>query len=87
LNSIGRSSNAHGLAGLLGMLAFVVAGGSNLIIVSRPRRSGSDGLDWCRFCWSAGACSPSSSAVCCLRWRRRVFAARRENLALLLSDK
>jgi hypothetical protein len=33
LNSIGRASNAHGLAGLLGMLSFVVAGGSTLLIV------------------------------------------------------
>ena len=86
LNSIGRSSNAHGLAGLLGMLAFVVAGGSNLIIVlaatkwlERPGLVPILLLGWCAIAFFI---SRVLFAVA-----RRIFASRRENLALLLSDK
>ena len=38
LNSIGRGSNAHGLAGLLGMLAFLAAGAPCLLIVMTASR-------------------------------------------------
>ncbi len=85
LNSIGRSSNAHGLAALLGMLSFVAAGASNLAIVFVANWLGRPGLmpillvGWCviAFCISR----------LLFAMARRVFAARRENLALLLSDK
>jgi hypothetical protein len=86
MNSIGRASNAHGLAGLLGMLAFVVAGGSNLLVVvvatvwlKRPALVPVLLLAWCviAFIISRGLFAAA----------RRIFAARRENLALLLSDK
>jgi hypothetical protein len=38
MNSIGRGSNAHGLSGLLGLLAFVAAGAPSLIIVLASAR-------------------------------------------------
>jgi hypothetical protein len=85
LNSIGRSSNAHGLAGLLGMLSFVVAGASNLVIVFAANWLGRPGLvpillvTWCVIAFFI---SRLLFAIA-----RRIFAARRENLALLLSDK
>jgi hypothetical protein len=86
LNSIGRASNAHGLAGLLGMLSFVVAGGSNILIVlaatallKKPSLIPVLLASWCVV---AFIISRLLFAVA-----RRVFAARRENLALLLSDR
>jgi len=86
LNSIGRAGNAHGLAGLLGMLSFVVAGGSNVLIILAA-------TTWLK--------RPSLVPVLLIAWcviafiisrllfviARRTFAARRENLALLLSDR
>jgi hypothetical protein len=86
LNSIGRSSNAHGLAGLLGMLSFVAAGASNLLIVlaatkwlERPGLVPVLLLAWCVI---AFIISRLLFAIA-----RRIFTARRENLALLLSDR
>jgi hypothetical protein len=86
LNSIGRGSNAHGLAGLLGMLSFVVAGGSNLLIVlaatmwlKRPGLVPVLLLAWCAIAFII------SRLLFVIA--RRIFAVRRENLALLLSDR
>ena len=85
LNSIGRSSNAHGLAGLLGMLSFVAAGASNLAIVFVANWLGRPGLvpillvGWCVIAFFISRLLFAMA--------RRVFAARRENLALLLSDR
>lgn len=82
LNSIGRQSNAHGLAGFLGIVAFVAAGiatvgiaaAASYWLASPVARVGAL-LMWC-----------AVSAVIC-RWlfspARRIFAARRENLAML----
>jgi hypothetical protein len=86
LNSIGRGSNAHGLAGLLGMLAFVVAGGSNVLIVLAAtmwlKRPGLVPLLLFVWCVIAFIGSRALFSVA-----QRIFAARRENLALLLSDR
>ena len=86
MNSIGRASNAHGLAGLLGMLAFVAAGASNILIVfvatSLLKRPGLIPALLAIWCVVAFAITRVLFAVA-----RRVFAARRENLALLLSDR
>jgi hypothetical protein len=86
LNSIGRGSNAHGLAGLLGMLSFVAAGASNLVIIfaatswlKRPALVPVLLVAWCAI---AFAVSRLLFGVA-----RRVFSVRRENLALLLSDR
>jgi hypothetical protein len=86
MNSIGRASNAHGLAGLLGMLSFVAAGASNVLIVfGATSLLGKPALVpvllalWCAV---AFVLNRVLFVVA-----RRVFAARRENLALLLSDR
>jgi hypothetical protein len=82
MNSIGRGSNAHGLSGLLGMVAFVAAGAPSLLIAM-----GAAG--WFH--------RPSLAPVLLLAWcgvtylisrllfvpARAVFARRRENLAML----
>ena len=86
MNSIGRASNAHGLAGFLGMLSFVAAGASNVLIA---------------FVATSWLKKPALTPVLLALWcvvafgvnrvlfvvARRIFAARRENLALLLSDR
>jgi hypothetical protein len=86
LNSIGRSSNAHGLASLLGMLSFVACGAPSVLLAVAGTR------------WLG---RPSFVPVLLLAWcaiayvisrllfipARRIFAARRENLALLLNDR
>jgi hypothetical protein len=86
LNSIGRGSNAHGVAGVLGLLSFVVAGGSNLLIVLLATawlgRPGLVPLLLVVWCAIAFAFNRLLFVVA-----RRIFAARRENLALLLSDR
>jgi hypothetical protein len=82
MNSIGRGSNAHGAAGLLGMLAFVGAGVPPLLlallatkILAQPALAPLFALGWC--------------VVAYVIWRilfkvaLRVFASRRENLALI----
>lgn len=83
LNSIGRGSNAHGLSGLLGMVTFVAAGAPCLFIMlaasawlHRPSLAPVFLLAWCAISYGIG-------------WllflvARRIFARRRENLAMLL---
>ncbi len=82
MNSIGRGSSAHGLSGLLGMLAFVAAGAPSLLIVMAASR-------WLH--------RPSLAPVLLLAWcgvtyvisrllfvpALTIFARRRENLAML----
>lgn len=82
MNSIGRGSNAHGLSGLLGLLAFVAAGAPPLLLVMAASR-------WLH--------RPSLAPVLLLAWcgvtyvisrllfvpARAIFARRRENLARL----
>jgi hypothetical protein len=82
LNSIGRGSNAHGLAALIGMLSFVVAGAPSLAIAVGVGR-------WLQ--------RPGLVLVCLLVWvgvslgfsrllfipARAIFQSRRDNLALL----
>jgi hypothetical protein len=83
LNSIGRGSNAHGLAALLGMISFVVSALPAVLIT---------------FAASAWLHNTSLVPVLLLLWcivsygigrvlfipARRIFARRRENLAMLL---
>lgn len=81
MNSIGRGSNAHGLAGFLGLLAFVAAAAPcGLIVIAarlmhRPALTPVLMLAWC-----AVAC-----VACWLLYipARIVFGRRRENLALI----
>jgi hypothetical protein len=83
LNSIGSGSNAHGLASLLGLVAFVAAGVPCLLIVmaasewvQRPALVPVLLLGWCAV--AAGANLLLSALA------RTIFARRRENLAMLL---
>jgi hypothetical protein len=83
LNSIGRGSNAHGLSGLLGMLSFVAAAAPCVLIMlvasgwlGQPALAPVLLLAWCVVCYGIG-------------WllfipARRIFARRRENLAMLM---
>jgi hypothetical protein len=83
LNSIGRGSNAHGLAALLGMIAFVASAFPAVLIVV-----GASGwlhnhafaplllIIWCIVSYAIGQLLFIPA--------RRVFANRRENLAMLL---
>jgi hypothetical protein len=83
LNSIGRGSNAHGLAGLLGMISFVAAASPALLIAF----ASSAWLDnatlvplllgvWCIVSYAIG--------LLLFIPARRIFAKRRENLAMLM---
>ena len=81
LNSIGRDSNAHGAAGLLGMLTFVAAAapglGTALVasrILNRPGLAPIALLVW------TGICLAISLVL--FRVARAVFERRRENLGL-----
>jgi len=82
LNSIGSGSNAHGLASVLGLVAFVAAGVPCLLIVmaaqwiQRPALVPVLLLGWCAI--AAGANVLLSTLA------RTIFASRRENLAMLL---
>lgn len=83
LNSIGRGSNAHGLAGLLGMLSFVAAGAPSLLIavatsswLRQPALAPVLLVVWCAVSYAIG------QGLFILA--RRIFAQRRENLAMLL---
>lgn len=82
MNSIGRGSNAHGAAGLIGTLSFVAAGVPPLVlailatrILGRPMLAPVFALAWC--------------AVAYVIWRilfgiaLRTFDRRRENLAMI----
>lgn len=83
LNSIGRGSNAHGLSGLLGLLTFLAAAVPCVLIalaasawLHQPALAPLLMLAWCAICYGIG-------------WllfipARRVFASRRENLAMLM---
>jgi len=83
LNSVGRGSNAHGLSGLLGMLTFVAAAAPCVLILfaasgwlHRPSLAPVLLVGWCVVSYVIG-------------WllfipARRLFAQRRENLAMLL---
>jgi hypothetical protein len=82
LNSIGRGSNAHGLSGLLGVLTFLAAGVPNLAIAAaashrfgRPPVTLGLLLVWCGLTFLTGRLLFVPV--------RRVFASRRENLAML----
>jgi hypothetical protein len=82
LNSIGRGSNAHGLAGLLGMLTFVVAGALNAAVALTAAYWSGRALVtlavlivWCAISMLAARLLFQSAS--------RIFATRRENLALL----
>lgn len=82
LNSIGRQSNAHGVASILGIAAFVAAGVATIGVaaaasswLASPAARVGALLLWCGI----------SALTCWLLFRpaRRMFSARRDNLALL----
>jgi len=82
LNSIGRGSNAHGLASLLGFVTFLVAGVPNVAIAlaatrwfGRPLLTLSLLIAWCAITFLI--CRGLFAIAC------RIFATRRENLAML----
>jgi hypothetical protein len=82
MNSIGRGSNAHGLSGLLGILAFLVAGAPSLLIVIASRTVARPALiPVLLLLWCAVACGLSFLLFIPAR---RIFASRRENLSMLL---
>jgi hypothetical protein len=83
LNSIGRGSNAHGAAGLLGLLSFVAAAIPSLLLsfltarwLARPTLAPVVLLAWCLV--SYGICRLALVPL------RRLLARRRENLALVV---
>jgi hypothetical protein len=82
LTSVGRGSNAHGLAGLLGVLCFIAAGVPCFLIVTagrwmqRPALVPVLLLVWCGAAWVAHRLLFAVAL--------KVFARRRENLAMLL---
>ncbi len=83
LNSIGRGSNAHGLAGFLGLLAFLAAGVPSLLIVlAGTKWLGRAALVpllllvWCAVAFLLGRLLFVPA--------RKIFARRRENLAMLV---
>jgi hypothetical protein len=82
LNSIGRGSNAHGAAGFIGMIAFFVAGVPPVLLVllatrglDRPWLAPALVLAWCVAAYVIGRLLFAPA--------RRIFASRRENLALI----
>jgi hypothetical protein len=81
MNSIGRGSNAHGISGLLGLFSFIAAGAPSLAIVMavshwlRPAFVPVALLLWCVLCYGM--------SLLMFVPARRIFAARRENLAML----
>lgn len=82
MNSIGRGSNAHGAAGLIGMLSFVVAGLPPALlallatrILERPSLTPVLVGAWCVVAYVIGRLLFIPA--------RRVFMTRRENLAML----
>jgi hypothetical protein len=82
LNSIGRGSNAHGAAGFIGMLAFVAAGAIPgllafvaIRLMERPSAAPLLVAGWCLLAYIAGRFLFVAA--------RRVFATRRENLAMV----
>lgn len=82
MNSIGRGSNAHGAAGFIGLLAFVAAGVPPLLLTMLATRL----LDrpWLAPVLLAAWCLLSLLIARLLFIpARRIFATRRENLALV----
>jgi hypothetical protein len=82
MNSIGRGSNAHGAAGLLGMLSFVAAGVPPVLItllavkgLDRPGLAPVMMAAWCAIAYVIGRVLVKPA--------RRVFKARRESLVML----
>jgi hypothetical protein len=82
MNSIGRGSNAHGAAGLIGMLTFVAAGAAPMAITmvanglfGRPSMALLLVAAWCVIAYVIGRLLFIAA--------RRVYAARRENLAMV----
>ena len=82
LNSIGRGSNAHGLAGLLGLIAFVASGAPSVLIMlvvskwlDRPSLVPVLLLVWCAIAYTIGRILFVPA--------RMIFAKRRENLAMI----
>jgi hypothetical protein len=82
LNSIGRGSNAHGAAGLIGMISFIAAGAPPLLLtmlatrfLDRPQFMLLLLLGWCLISYVIGRLLFIPA--------RRLFAARRENLAMI----
>lgn len=82
MNSIGRGSNAHGAAGLLGMLSFVAAGVPPVLItllavkgLDRPGLAPVMMAAWCAIAYVIGRVLFNPA--------RRVFKARRESLVML----
>jgi hypothetical protein len=82
MNSIGRGSNAHGAAGLLGMVAFVVAGAPCLLLtLCATRWLGRPGLaPLLMLVWCAAAAGISRLLFIAVE---ALFASRRENLAFV----
>jgi beta-lactamase regulating signal transducer with metallopeptidase domain len=81
LNSIGRNSNAHGAAGLLGMLCFLAAGAPGMGItlavaraLGRPALAPVALLLWTALCLGI--------SLLLFRAAEAVFERRRENLGL-----
>lgn len=82
LNSIGRGSNAHGVAGLLGLIIFVVGAAPSAVVtmvgsrwLDRPRLVPVFLLLWCGVAYILGRVMFVPA--------RQIFARRRENLALI----
>jgi hypothetical protein len=82
LNSIGRGSNAHGMAGLLGLLVFVVAGAPSVAVVmiatrlfDRPVLAPVLLLVWCAVAFLISRLLFHPVAA--------LFARRKENLAMV----
>ncbi len=83
LNSVGRGSNAHSAAGLLGMLAFVLAGGPAVALaIVADRVLGRPALGALLIlAWMLVAIAVNSVLS---RVAERTFEARRENIARLI---
>ena len=83
LNSIGRGSNAHGVAGLLGLITFLAAALPSVLLtlvtskwLERPALVPVLLLAWCVVAYAIGRALFVPA--------RSVFARRRENLALIM---
>jgi hypothetical protein len=82
LNAIGRGSNAHGVAGLLGLLTFAVAGAPSIflallaIVLGRPILAPVLIVVWCGIALAISRALFHAAAV--------IFDKRRENLALVV---
>jgi hypothetical protein len=82
LNSIGRGSNAHGAAGLIGLLSFAISAAPTVLlgllalnVLHRPILAPVFAAAWCVVAYGISRLLFTAA--------RRVFQSRRENLALL----